>query len=107
MPNIKLNVVGLENVPSFKNQKMIARGRLITNPERQKWMERCTQGFVSQLLSVIQTIEGETLTGQQVQSWIACNMPSNDSRQWIPELHITSEQCSKGEEGATIMIERI
>jgi len=44
------------NIVSFKNSKMIARGRLITDPEKQKRMESYTQAIVSQLSSEFQTI---------------------------------------------------
>jgi hypothetical protein len=107
MKPIKLDVRGMGDPPSFKNNKMIARGRLITNPKRQKWMEHCIQLIESQLLFAMQTGASETLTAQRVRSWIASNMPASDSRQWVPELHVTSVDCAKGEEGATITIERI
>ena len=104
---IKLEIKGLGHVPSFKNNKMLTRGRLITNPKRQKWMDQCIQLIESQLNFRIPINEDGTLMGQQVLSWIACNVPLDDSRQWIPELHISSRSCDKGEEGATILIERL
>jgi len=107
MNPIKLDVRGIGDVPSFKNNKMIARGRLITNPKRQKWMEHCIQLIESQLNYAMQTSAGETLTGQQALCWIAQSLPCDDSRSFIPELHITAVDCTKGEEGATITIERI
>jgi len=94
-------------VPAMKNNKMIARGRLITNPKRQKWMEKCIEAFASQLLFGIPIKENETLTAQRVRSWIASNMPAKDSRQWIPQLYVEAVDCAKGEEGATITIDRI
>lgn len=109
MQPIKLNVTvrNLGPVPSFKNNKMICRGRLITNPKRQKWMEQCIRSIESQLLCDIPTTEEGTLTGQRRLSWIACNMPLDDSRQWIPEIVIKSYTCDKGWDGFSMEIEQI
>lgn len=104
---IELAIRNQGHVPSFKNNKMIARGRLITAPQKQKWMNRCIQSFESQLFCGSATIEGGMLTGQQLQSLIALFMPQDDSRQWIPELHILSEDVDKGSEGAIVIIEPI
>jgi hypothetical protein len=104
---IRLDVRGIGDVPAMKNNKMITRGKLITNPKRQKWMEHCIQLIESQLLFAMQTDASGTLTAQQVRSWIASNMPASDSRQWVPKLNVDSSDCDKGEEGATIEIEKL
>lgn len=104
---VRLNVKGLQHVPSFKNSKLIARGRLITKPERQVWMEKATQSFVSQLISLSQTIGDGTWTDQQRRSWILSHLPEDDSRQWIKEIHIECTEVYKGCEGAVIEIERL
>lgn len=104
---MKLNVQGLGHVPSFKNHKMLARGRLITDPQKQQWMERCIQSFVSQFGSFTLTVADEMRTGPLAPYLIVSLLPLDDSRQWIPELHIYCEEADKGYEGAVITIERI
>lgn len=104
---IILELRGSGHVPSFKNNKMIARGRIITNPKRQKWMETCIRSIVSQLRSLCRTIVGETMTEQHQRSWTASSLPEDDCWQWIPELHIIATKCEKGQEGAIITIERL
>lgn len=94
-------------MPSMKNQKMLTRGRLITKPERQKWMERCIQSLVSQFVSYSRTIEDGTLTEQQRLSLTASLLPADDSRQWLKEITIVCSEVFKGGEGAVVVVERI
>lgn len=103
---IKLSLHGL-NVVSFKNSKMIARGRLITDPKKQKQMEQIIQSFASQLTSWFRTTGIETGTGCSALSQIALYLPLDDSLKWIAEHSVKSRQVSKGNEGAVITIERI
>lgn len=103
--SIKLVVQGISSVPSFKNSKMIARGRLITDPKKQAWMEKCIQSFVSQLRSEFQTRGIATTTGPIPLSKIALLLPLDDSRKWIPRHCVSSRQVSKGSEGAELVIE--
>lgn len=107
MSRIKLNVKGLGHVPSFKNKKMLTRGRLITNPENQKWMSACEAAFVSQLLSEYQTKETGMPMVRSLRSWIACVMPLNDSVRSVRKVTIEVEDVAPGEEGATIEIEQL
>lgn len=104
---IELAVKHLGHVPSFKNSKMIARGRLITDPKKQKWMEACIRSFESQLFCIAQIGGGGTLTAPPAPSLIASSLPQDDSRQWIPRLEIADREVEKGLEGATIIIESI
>lgn len=106
-PPIKLVVKGLGDVPSFKNSKMIARGRLITDPEKQRWMERCTKAFESQLRSWCQTAGIVISTEQPALSRIASSMPLDDCLHWIPKVSVSWRGVSKGEEGAVVSIEPI
>jgi hypothetical protein len=113
MQPIKLEIRGLGHVPSFKNKKRAildrhtGRMRTMTDAKTQKWMEQCIRSIESQLLYAIQTIAEGTLTARRVPSLIACYLPLDDSRQWLPELLIKSVDCDKGEEGATIVIEKL
>jgi hypothetical protein len=107
MPTIKLSVKGLGHVPSFKNSKMWTGRKLITKPERQVWMDRCTRSFESQLRSAYQTSYTGTQTVPSLHSWIASSIPRDDSVHWIPELRVSVAFVEPGEEGAEIVIEPI
>lgn len=105
--SLTLSIRGCGPITSFKNTKMLSRGRLITAPEKQKKMESYTLAIESQLHSAFQTIGGETLTGHSLASWIRSSVPLDDSIQWVPEIHIRAERVARGEEGADILIERL
>jgi hypothetical protein len=100
-----LRIEGLGHVPSFKNNKMLTRGKLITNPKAQSWMDRATRSFESQLLSAIRTTGAGMPMGLPQHFWTALSELFDDSVQWIPEICVRAEKCAKGEEGATIFIE--
>jgi len=110
---IELEVKGLSHIPSFKNKKrsILDRNtglqRTLTEGKTKQWMERCTQSLVSQLLCATQTIEGATIPGHSKLSLIVSSLPWDDSRQWIPETHITTQEVPNGDEGCLITIERI
>ena len=106
MNPIKISVRGLE-VPSFKNTKMIARGRLITDPKKQKKMDAITASIESQLRSIIHQQGKATLTGPLPLSLIASLMPLDDSRQWIVNLSVQWQPTDKGHEGADVTIEKL
>ena len=96
------------HVPSFENKKRVTRqGGLITDPKTKAWMERCILGFESQLFCGSATIGGGMPTGLQQRFLIASSLPLDDSRQFIPELHVYCEEVAKGEEGAIIIIEKL
>ncbi len=99
-----------EEVPSFKNSKMIItrpRPRLITKPERQKWMQKAILVIESQLRSWLLTTGTETQTGLIPLSKIASSLPLDDSLKWIPSHSVSWRRVKKGEEGAIIEIERL
>lgn len=103
---ICVEIKGLGNIPSFKNKKMLARGRLITNPKTQQWMQECIRALESQLSSACQTKGLGTSPECLKQFAIAC-VPLDDN--WL-ELEIGKASCKfveSGEEGAAITIERI
>lgn len=107
MSTIRLSVNRLGHVPSFKNNKMLARGRLITDPKKQEWMEQCIRSIESQLRSVYQTIDTGTLTGLSLPCWIASSLPHDDSVQWISSLRVEVVTVEAGQEGAEIVVERV
>lgn len=104
---IKLSIKGLGEICSFKNSKLLARGRLITDPKKQEKMDRYIQSIKSQLYSELRTRGIAISTGCSPQSLIASFMPLDDSRQWIPEIHVSCVDVEKGEEGCDILIEKI
>lgn len=105
--SIVLKISGLGNVPSFKNNKMLTRGKMITDPVKQKWMDRATRSLESQLLSAIRrTLAGTPMVPNQ-HFWIALSEQFDDSVQWIPEISVKATKCEKGEEGADILIEML
>jgi hypothetical protein len=109
---ITLTIQGCENVVSFKNSKLICapKGRrpmLITDPKKQKKMDRYIGLIESQLHSLYQTSETGMATGCSLASWIQSCVPLDDSRKWIPELHVYFKEVPKGDEGAVILIEKL
>ena len=105
--SVELNIKGLGPVPGIKNSKLLCRGRLVTKPEYQKWMKRAIQAIESQLLSGTPTSDAATWTTQQRLSWIVSNMPWDDSWTWIPEITVRATKVPRGQEGATITIEKV
>lgn len=103
---IELEIKGLGHVPSFKNSKMLTRGRLITDPKKQRWMERAIRLIASQWRYASLIVGGATSTGRSRRS-LTVLLPQDDSWQWIPEIHCRAARVGKGEEGAKITIERI
>ncbi|HEU4345894.1 MAG TPA: hypothetical protein VFU31_30450 [Candidatus Binatia bacterium] len=124
-PVIRLEIRGVDNIASFKNQKQIislpikgsqkckecgkrdVRPMLITKPERQQQMKSITESLESQLYSALATTGLEITMAPIPLSKIASLLPLDDSRQWIPELCVSTLLVAKGEEGADITIERI
>ena len=101
---LRLEIQGL-GVPSFKNSKMLTRGRLITDPRKREVMDKITDAFESQLRSALATTGEGTRTGRLVRSLTVCATEFDDSVQWIPEIHVYVERVAKGHEGAVITIE--
>lgn len=103
-PSLTLRIRGCSNIVSFKNSKMLTRGRLITNPKKQKAMESYIAALESELLSAYRTSATGIVTGCNLASWIASYMPEDDSWKDIPEASWLAISVPKGEEGADIEI---
>lgn len=96
--------------PSFKNSKMITRGKLITHPRKQKVMDAIIRDFESQLSCAIQMAESGTSMVDAQHCLIALSKVCDqfdDSVQWIPDIRIIGLHVKKGFEGATVSIEQI
>jgi hypothetical protein len=94
-----------QHVPSFKNSKMLTRGKLITKPEYQKIMQAIIRSFESQLRSWFQMNGIVMEMGPLQLSSIASYLPLDDSRKWIVEHSVGWQVVSKGQEGVKITIE--
>ncbi len=123
-------------IPSYKNNKMLIRPSakalmsaimtgdlkgaralihaylkkpivMITKPEYQRTMETMIASIESQLLSVSQTASGQIYPASLTLSWIALSVPADDCWTKLPKIVIEAELCKPGEEGATIVIERL
>jgi hypothetical protein len=104
---LRLVVQIKEHVPSFKNGKMLCRGRLITHPKKQKWMEKAAASIESQLRSWLLTRGTGMETGQSLRSLTLTSLPLDDSLVWIGVTCGSWRKVKKGEEGAVIEIERL
>lgn len=104
---IVLEIRGCAEITSFKNSKMITRGRLITDPKKQEKMDQYIRAIELALYCAYRTNESETSTAQQFRCWILSNVPLDDSWQWIPEINIKGIEVPPGHEGADIIIERL
>lgn len=104
---IKLVVTGLGHVPSFKNGKMMARGRLITDPKKQKWMQKAAASIESQLSSLSLIAEAVTPTGQSPRSWTLSCLPLDDDLEWIGVTCGSWRRVRRGAEGFELLIEKL
>lgn len=95
------------HIPSKKNSKLIAHGKLITKPEYQKLLKMMEASIESQLRSCSQTAVGETSTEEQRLSWIASSTPADDCWTKVSQLAISGKLTTPGNEGCLITIERI
>jgi hypothetical protein len=104
------------HVPNFKNCKMLLTkapgGRplkkpfLITKPEFQQWMAKAVQRLESQLLSMCR-VEGGTRLDPSKLFAILSRLPVDDSWRDYPEGSWKVMECPPGEEGVSIVIEKL
>ena len=104
---VLLEIKGLGHVPSKKNSKMLTRGRLITKPEYQKWIERCIRLFESELRCMFRTRGEGMQTGRSPQFLIAWSKQFDDSVKWIRKEEIEVTDVPAGDEGAIVILEEI
>ncbi len=103
-PTLQLLIRELGEPPSFKNHKLIAHGKLITDPKKQQWMFRATASLVSQLWCACRASEGGISMAAR-QRFLMRSLPHDDSWKEIPKLTVTVLQVPKGQEGADILVE--
>ena len=106
-PTVILHIRERGHIPSFKNNKMLTKGRLITNPKKQKQMDAITHDLKYALLSLFRTRDEEMPMEPSQLCSIALqehSMKFDDSVQWLPKITIEAKQVRKGFEGADIYI---
>lgn len=103
---ILISIQGIGHVPSFKNSKLLTRGKLITDPKKQEWMKAAQDRIASELLFAYPTSEHETVTAAKLRSWIASSLPADDSCRYLIACSWSFMNVPKGKEGALIQIER-
>jgi len=106
---LTIEIKGLGHVPAFKNKKIIVGGkqkRLITAPKARKWMESAQKLMYSQLKSKFQTTGGAISTVPW-QRFAMSSWPPDDNCKVITTIHVSVKKVPKGDEGATIWIEKI
>ncbi len=104
---LTLQIKGQGAITSFKNSKLLSRGRLITSPIKQKQMDGYIRAIESQLRCAYQTSAEGMPMGRSLACWTALFVPLDDAIQWIPEITIRAVNVPKGEEGAEIVIEQL
>ena len=104
------------NIKSLKNNKFIARGRMITEPAAHRQSKRIVECLESQLESAFLDESGKTWTEQSGQSLTASleaaeelltRLPSDDNFLVISELRAYGELVEKGQEYVEILVEEI
>ena len=94
-------------IPAFKNRKVVCGKRLVTHPKQKRMMLQIEESFACQLLSASQTAAAATSTGRSPLSWILSSVPADDCWTQVPEISVRAELCAPGDEGATVLIERL
>lgn len=108
MKPVTLLVQGIGPVPAKKNSKLLTHGKLVTKPEYQKWMKKCLDAFVFQLISIIPTGDAAMRTEQLPLSGILSLLPEDDCWTQVEWGHIRGHLAKDPSEvGAVITIERL
>lgn len=89
------------HIPSFKNGKVL----FVTNPRNRELMRRIQASFEDTLLSWYPTVEGVTVTGPRLRSWIAGCGPEDDSCHFLIGCSWNFMFVPKGQEGADLDFE--
>jgi len=96
------------HLPSFKNSKLLTRGKLITKPEYQKVMKEIIRAFESGLRSATQTSADATWMVDSPAPWIVSlrHLRSfDDNRFWINSISVDCIEVEKSEEGCDLNLE--
>ena len=104
---IKLTISGVGHIKGLKNNKFLARGRLLTKPESHLQMKKIVRSLELQLLSSFQISENATLLTPKQLLKIVSNVPLDDCWTEVGDINLIAHKVNKGEEGAEIYIERI
>lgn len=111
---LKLTIGGMGHVPgNFKNRKRAildrrtGKMRTFTDPKVKKWMDNAALCIEFQLSLMCQTDAKGIATAAQLRYWIQSSVPLDDSLTWVELGYVIGQRVKKGEEGATILIERI
>ena len=114
---LALEILGIGNVPSFKNSKQISvnskTGKRFprTHPKKKEWMERAIRLLESQLRGELRIRESGMLGECQKPSLIAllkqCGQHFDDSIHWMIPGEQSVVFVPHGEEGCVITIEEI
>ena len=102
--SITLTITG--PIPAKKNGKLLARGRLITDPAKQARLEEITQDLHSQLQSWLATSGDGMPTTCCPRCKIASLLPLDDCWTVVPSVRV-DVSMENGNEGAEITICRI
>jgi hypothetical protein len=97
-----------ENLPSFKNSKLLTRGKLITKPEYQRVMQQIIRAFESGLRSATQTNADATWMVDSPAPWIVLLRHLrgfDDNRFWVSSITVDCLDVPKGEEGCDLTLD--
>ena len=103
--SLQVNITG-SHVPSFKNRKRVARGRLYTEPDIRKWMHHVINAIELELRYGMPMNVCATPMGPSAPSLMSL-LPCDDRWTVIPEYTVNAIGCQAGEEGAEIIITKL
>jgi hypothetical protein len=100
--SLRLEIIRLGNCPSFKNGKKL----FLTNDKAKAWMQAAIASLKSQCISKCPTSGRATWTAD-LRRFLTASLPVDDNWKIIPNIILTCETVSKGEEGVIIEITEI
>jgi hypothetical protein len=104
---IRLVIAGLGHVPSYKNRKLMCRGKLITDPAKKEWMERAIRSIEFQLHGMFPTAAGVMRVVCPKRLPTALCLPLDDSWEWMIPGQQNVKRVALGSEGCEITIEKL
>lgn len=115
---IVVRVFGVGPIPSFKNHHRIAglkkqsdgqwlgKPKTIVRSDIRDRKQSIINAIASQLRSIAPIVEGQTIQ-ECWKQFVTRYVPRDDCWEDLEIGGVTTELCAKGQEGATIVIERI